>query len=286
MQMLRKKLLTTTTFTILVSALLAINRSDNAIQMQSLQMQTLAPGQAAKVQSAMDGLWSANDHDRMRAKAELIRLGDKAVPELTSLLKDLITDGTARYARGTEQEGEAFNKKLEEVKDKADLEKLGSEALNNPRVITINYRLKTDVCEILATLKAEAAVPPLIEMMWKEDRISAWESFNPAMEALIGIGNGCVPQLIEAIDNAESLVAVRIGSESPFTPEEIERMIKRDADELRVRAAMVLGRIGDERALPVVQRLMDAAPDNSLRVHIRDALKNLQAQSIQHTRQE
>jgi HEAT repeat protein len=227
-----------------------------------------------QITEAIEGLWSAKDEERQTAKTVLIQLGEAATPSLITLLRDLIRNGAPRYSRTKGDDSTQVVKPLDRFTDQKNLD-AGFEAARNQANLPINFRLKEDICEILGSTKSESAIPTLIEMMWKEDRESAWESFNPAMEALAKIGIPSVPELINAIEAPEAIVNRKFGDDPIFTPEVKKRIIKEDTDELRVRSAMVLGEIGDERALPVLETLLKATSEEYLAVHIRKAIEKL-----------
>lgn len=236
---------------------------------------TSSQTQDEQVLKVMEGLWSADNQERQKAKYELIEMGEAATPALLSLLNDLMRDGSPRYAHGKEQTAARSIKQVERLPDEANSNlalKLASKYVS----YAINWRLKKDACDILGSIQSKAAIPSLIQMMRTENRVSAWETFNPAMEALVRIGPPSVPELIKAIDAAESLANTGLGEESNFSYEAKQRIIRRDAAEIRVRSAMVLGEIGDGSALPTLQELFNKTDDEFLIPYLKEAIQKIQ----------
>jgi HEAT repeat protein len=71
------------------------------------------------------------------------------------------------------------------------------------------------------------------------------------MGALVKIGEPAVPELIDAIETAHD----RAASMNYGNVQRSEWSIKHDARILQTRAAMVLGKSGDARAVPVLMKL-------------------------------
>ena len=80
------------------------------------------------------------------------------------------------------------------------------------------------------------------------------EYWNDSMEELVEIGEPSVPKLIEVLETAEgrSRASYVLGDIKPS-----EEGIRMETEIIQTRAAMVLGKIGDARALPFLEKLKD-----------------------------
>jgi hypothetical protein len=114
------------------------------------------------------------------------------------------------------------------------------------------------IYDILTTTSIELddtreRIPILIEHLLRDDNDSGTKIYwTSEMEEMTRIGPPAVPSLIEAIETA----AIRAASiEYPEGFQRSEKGIKWDTEILQIRCAMVLGRIGDSRALPVLEQL-------------------------------
>ena len=171
-----------------------------------------------QVTLAIKQLQATDEAERQAAKKKLLELGASAIPPLLVILKDL--DSHRGYIVPD---------------DKEEAKKLKEESL---RLGQLEY----DVEELLGKLHAEEAIPLLIKIMEERTAFNALEKMCPEMYALVEIGPAAVPKLIESIENAQAR-ARRLDNSMPSLP--IQR-----------RAAIVLGRIGDRRALPILERLL------------------------------
>jgi HEAT repeat protein len=228
-----------------------------------------------QVRSAIQKLWSLNDHERESGKNEILRLGDAAIDALILFLVELLEDLRPRFANHTEREGEAaVDRSLQGMKTQAVRETL--------RTLLINGRLMSDAIELLGRLKAEKAVPVLVRIMTGRNIFMGWG--GPEMVALCRIGPASVPYLIALVEDARSWasqewdLAVCMLTRDPqlarqaipLPPvgdngqedaqdkddEGYEDAIVRRTNAIRVRAVEVLGKIGDRRALPVLNGLL------------------------------
>src|SRR5262249_1808251 len=92
-----------------------------------------------------------------------------------------------------------------------------------------------------------------------------------AMATLARIGGPAVPKVIEAIQNApKTAAAIPFANEAKWP----ERFIRKETIKLQARAAMVLGEIGDGRALPVLKSLL--AVDDPMRVDFKEAMGDIE----------
>src|SRR5712692_9741842 len=109
---------------------------------------------------AVRKLWSAIDEERQEGIDDIHRFGGASVEPLISLLKDLLHDPKARFPIGKEKEGAKVLRDYVRGPRNFDLGmRLGS--------LVINSRLMSDSVRLLGDLRAEKAVPVLVEIMNK-----------------------------------------------------------------------------------------------------------------------
>ena len=241
------------------------------------QGQTISEEQADR---AVRQLWSADERERDAAKAIILRIGPRAIPNLIAVMRDLEDNPAPRYAPGQEEQVpqvEARYRKLVEAGRKEEARDSLEQLMN----LKVNWRLERDVCDLLGKLKAEEAIPVLIEAMESEDRVSSWEVRSPQMHALVEIGYPAVPNLIEAIETAESRIANQTDSESSLSEEAKTRVAKIAVSQIQARASIVLGDIGDARALPVLETLLSATDDRFLSPYVTEAIVKIRKKSGQ-----
>jgi HEAT repeat protein len=227
---------------------------------------------------AVKGLWSSSEEQRQAAKRKIIELGEEAAQPLVLLLQDLARNPSPRFPTGREQEGTLAVERASRQLSSNDVTEIESQ--QGLFGIVINSRLTQDAIELLGLIRAKEAIPVLIEAMEAQETVGgATLRMRPEMAALVMIGTEAVLPLIEEIDNLskhprlgrpptgrfvlpdaasdgrdreEPLAALADRLEkSGVSPEEIEAQTLT----IQVRAAIVLGRIGDSRALPTLEQL-------------------------------
>jgi PBS lyase HEAT-like repeat len=221
---------------------------------------------------AIKKLWSPNESESADGVNELLRMGPASIEKLTSLLGELVNDQRPRFAPGSEEDGE---RALQEyVRDARRLYSEGGDcaetmaAKDRLTALTINSRLMTHVVHVLGELKAEQAIPLLMEMVnrhWEGSYLGL-EFDTPETAALERIGVVSVPLLIENLNEAtiraygfEPLVhgwrvVVDEDDDEADPEEELDRQTH--IGNVRLRVALVLGDIGDTRALPYLEELL------------------------------
>ena len=219
-----------------------------------------------EVAGAINDLWSGNDEERQAAKEKLIQLGQASVQPLIDLLQDIVTNPTPRYLHGKEIEAYELKEHLHLLPEANRREKV--RLIHQLGELEVSWRVKSDICELLGRLRAEAATPVLIKMMETEDSIGSEERMNPAMKALVRIGPVIFPRIIEAIETAESrAAAVKIDDHPPS-----DFFIRAETVKIQARAAMVLGAIGDTRALPILEELLNKNRDEEIIHYVQEAI--------------
>lgn len=264
-----------------------------------------ADNQDTRATQSIRKLWSTEDAVRGEGKRELIALGPAREP-LTALLRDLMNCRHPRFPTGMEEEGnqllESYKATQETTLPVDRMFAAGQPYIERLARISINSRLISDTIELLGEVGAAQAVPMLIEFLESELETPDEPLVTPQVEmrALRQIGAQSVPMLIEAIEHyqahAENATRRPLGfvislSESPddqCIPEHPPALVEIDvqkADEspkttdtarrIIARAAVLLAELGDERALPVLEKALTLDEDKTLRKYIEDAISTI-----------
>jgi hypothetical protein len=118
-------------------------------------------------------------------------------------------------------------------------------------IVTVKVYRLIQTPEQVWTEKPET-IESLIDQLLLEDNGSCTGIYRTrAMNSLVEIGEPVVPELIEAIETAYNRAAALTSGQERRS----EWLINVDRELLQVRAAMVLGMIGDDRALPILKSL-------------------------------
>jgi hypothetical protein len=127
-----------------------------------------------------------------------------------------------------------------------------------PKVEQQRYK-KTDVAQLIDNL------------MWEDNGSLAKIYWIDSMDRLVKMGEAVVPDLINAIETAHDKATTgTYQSEQPS-----EWAINHDTEMLQIRAAMVLGRIGDVRAIPVLTNFQ-CRDGRLICYYVAEALKSIQ----------
>src|SRR5262249_4403469 len=135
-------------------------------------------------------------------------------------------------------------------------DQMSDEAMKNLLVLEIDSRLKNDVYELLGNLHAEEAVPILVEIMEHQEIYDLIPGMSPAMRAIAEIGPGAIPRLIESLENAQ-MTAASIWTSPDLSEEENRGIISCYSTRIQENVILVLEKIGDERALPALEKLLN-----------------------------
>jgi hypothetical protein len=186
------------------------------------------------------------------AKAHLAQMGLRAAPGLIATLSDLLDHlPVPRVGAGTDMTSP-----------------LAVQA--DPLGIATSYRYQVDwqviadCVELLRPLRLAEAAPALVKAMERKEVQDAFPMKTAEQAAVEELGSPAVPALLDAIQHADEL-EVR-----PGVP----------AVAIRDRTAIALAEIGDPRAIPVIQRLIDTgvcSPDG-FEAHALAKLKAKQGQ--------
>lgn len=203
-----------------------------------------------QVAAAITQLRSGDPMARETAKETLLKQGPEAVRALIAALEELFFDPKPHFDLGNEAEGAEALRRHDNLPVK---EWNPSERLS----IDITWRLKQDMIELLGRLRDQAAVPLLIELTRREMHTSQNEYLHPPMKALVEIGEPAVPKIVEALESVRSTEAATLSTCCPnLTDAERRAIIESEQQVMIARLAIVLGEIRDERALPVLEKLI------------------------------
>jgi hypothetical protein len=268
------------------------------------------PDNPEEVNQAIDKLWSASDSERQEGKDALLRFGQRSVDPLLTLLADLMESQHPRFPRGKEADGHRALRRAQELS--ATREGLAgamrlSEDFKPVSDLSINSRLFLDITELLGNLGAESAIPLLVGILEREPAgfsLTSAPHMRAEMIALYKIGPAAVPALIESVESADTreyagkypttldLSPIPEQSdleESDAGDEASEEDLDFEFDEAEpegywsiesirsvARAAMMLGVIGDIRALPVLKKALSQKECARVRHYIEQAMRSIE----------
>ena len=188
----------------------------------------------SEIDSLLIKLQSPDQSDVNEAEEKLIALGASATAPLLSLLNQL----TIRSER---HQDKPF--------------------AYEPLRVPVNYATKSRslnvIYSILSRLHAVGAVPLLIAIMEEEEIDNMIQGMSPVMRTLAAIGSAAVPQLINSIGGArDSALSLPELSAPSLTEATRERRLGWLQGRIELRATLVLREIGDQQAIPALERLM------------------------------
>jgi hypothetical protein len=222
-------------------------------------------------------LWSSDEADRMAAKKKLLELGPRAIQPLLLLLEDIMNNPVPRYMTGKEKEAaEAQARYDRAVESRNEAELLAS--AEQISTLNIRSRLKRDAIDLLALLKAEEAVPLLIRSIYcceVEVARPGKDPMRPEMEGLIKLGSVAIPKLLEAIQSAEDIARSFRYDSQKVTEEEVRWRTEYYKNVIQMRAVRVISEIGDDRALPVLEQLLNTIQDKSKISYVKEAITKI-----------
>lgn len=218
----------------------------------------------SRLNSAIKKLWSPIENERQQGMEQIKQLGDRGIEPLLALLTDLSHNNKPQFLTGNEEEGERL---LKEYRNNPENDKVARRIA----AITINERLKSDIVNLLGDLRAEKAVPILVEIVNK----NLLGMDKSEIYALRCIGKTAIPELIKDLD--ESYIRSR-GCGMDFykwTTEYLDAEVEdKDFDEdkltteqinsVRQKVIGILAMIPDPRSLPALESLLNTTQDDSL----------------------
>lgn len=213
-------------------------------------------------------LWSSNNEERQDAKNRLVKLGQKAIPSLISLLKEVTEKNESRFVPGKEKEGaellKQFQDRFGDTSSPASPQSL-AELQAKLREVEISWRLKSDSIELLCRLKAEEAVPIIINLLKEREMVLSKK--NEEIKALSCFDSLAVPKLIdeiEAIRNSSSFIDSQSRGQRNFSE-----------GWFLSRLLIVMKNIGDHRALDSLEKLSKVITHKELRAMTIDVIKTI-----------
>jgi hypothetical protein len=263
-----------------------------------------------RVEQAIRKLWSADNNVRELGRKEVLQIGSIAAGALVDLLADLVKYSHPRFVLEGEEEGQKA------LKAYVDLVRRDREIADNSKdflavkTLAINGRLISDAMSLLGDLRAVEGVPILIHIMENRETGTS-EPAGIELEALCKIGSPAVPSVIRAIENARMNAkkaffrrsitfgfVISFGPEDDLedthdnieadglyndmvldTDEEIE--VERKAFRIKQKAIRVLGEIGDNGALPFLERLtMPEASAGTLISSVLEAIRKIKNEPV------
>jgi HEAT repeat protein len=252
--------------------------------LQPLLLSFVIPRQSdnEQINAAIKQLFSANDNERRSATEKIIQFGSIAIKPLISLLEQIIEKPGRFYPSGREKEGAAAYERLQEAFRNGD-NLAAEQAREELSQLDITYRLKGDIINLLGELKSEEALPILLRLMWRDlevEMISKRPRWNNAMKALVTMGGIAVPTLIETLERAESIANsveyndVQLSDGTGLT---IQSQVEKNKRRIQTRAILVLGEIGDERALTALERMLQGDGEllENQKVYVREAVEKV-----------
>jgi len=212
-----------------------------------------------EVNTAIIQLLSSDEATSQSAKARIKQIGYKAVPTLISVLKEILAN--VNYE----------DTSLEPSSLPSELKKLIGRASHMEQ-----KNLKYYVVQLLGHLRSEESVSLLIKSMEPEERASSWVSMNVEMHALVKIGSPAVPKLIEAIETAEARMgAIKFDESVTLSTEAKQQIIDDYSFNAQARSILVLGKIGDPKALPFLEGLLNTPHNSRLTSYIEEAISKI-----------
>jgi HEAT repeat protein len=238
-----------------------------------------------EVSAAIKQLFSADYEDRLAATEKIIKIGHQAVKPLLSLLDEITKMNARHYVSGKEKEGAEAYKQFQETdrnNDPEGFEKAKEELLK----LDITSRLTGDIIYLLGELKSDEALPVLIDLMWRAPfevlvfSGSGKPRWNDAMKALVRMGVVAVPRLIDTLERAESVANSVEYKDVPLSGgsvRTIQVQIEENKWRIQLRAILVLGEIGNERAMPTLERMLREGSDllERQKDYVREAVEKI-----------
>ena len=232
----------------------------------SALVQQQITGAYGRIELAIKQLESSDEGQRAGAKEALVQYGSTAIPSILRLLDEIqrgrlgAREPIRRYATSKEVEGERAYQRYRRAVVDGDVKKQ-RRAADEFAKLEITSRLQDDACLLLGHLKAAEAIPALIEAMKHEQRFGEMPFWSLPMRSLVQIGTPAVPSLIELIERSpDTMIREARADEDPAEADTAQKLVALRVAGIQKTAAMVLGEIGDARALPILEDLSTRTP--------------------------
>jgi HEAT repeat protein len=208
------------------------------------------------ISTILNRLQSRDDSDVAEARVELAAMGEQAIPPLLDLLRELVNQnpGVLSLMQADAQE------------HRTTIERSTKDLDDHTKSRVIN-----DIYEILGQLHAAQAVPLLVSIMKKEEIDNMIEGMTPVMRALAEIGSDAVPALIQCLEEANTTLASARLRPPDLNDETRRRRLDWIEGRTQLRAILVLGNIGDKRAIPALEKVETSTENQFIREQAREA---------------
>ncbi|HKV39412.1 MAG TPA: hypothetical protein VJX67_09375 [Blastocatellia bacterium] len=268
---------------------------------------TATSGEQSQIEGYIRSLVSDSWQEREDAKAGLLAMGDKAKAPLVAALWDLITDRRPRFSPANQKEGAAAVRHYEGL-----LRKGGAgtnSALERISPLQVNEPYGDRIIDLLVQMKSAEAVHPLIAMLWQEEEDLSTSKLVPEGEirdihlrertALEGLGPVAVPALASEMENALIIATLTptglglaccefdifsgTGATLKHTPcwRQPPQIGTDSVAAIQVQQiiAVILGAIGDVRAVGPLERVAASTSYKGLAITARTAIKSIRKAS-------
>lgn len=205
-------------------------------------------------------LQSRDASEVAEARVELAGMGDEAILPLIDLLRGLVNqnpDGASMTPADEQQRTarEKFSKDLDDA---------------------TKSRVMNDIYEVLGHLRAAKAVPLLVSIMEKEEIDNMIQGMSPVMRSLAEIGSDAVPALIQCLEEARNTALASASLRPPDLNDEARRpRVDSTEGRIQLKAILVLGQIGDKRAIPALENIETSTENQFTREQAREAVQTI-----------
>jgi hypothetical protein len=189
-------------------------------------------------------LWSADEAVRSAAKEQIVEMGSSASPALISVLEmlhDIRCDPRAA-------KGKAYSQMYS-----------GVATAKYARSRQVRNRVAYDVGGLLAKMHVVGGAPAIMRLAELEGLFSGG-GLTGLGEILVSFGPDAIPLIVEEIETMPSRVPPH-GVIHPLLPGNEQQMFLSQMDDPLI---IVLGRIGDPRGLPILEKLQDEITEGRL----------------------
>jgi hypothetical protein len=217
-------------------------------------------------------LWSAYQSQRQNAKAELRDAGVEAIGPLVSLLEEFVFTPGSTFGDRKEKQFRRYLDYRRNTTSGIDREE-GPGSMEEMSAVAV--RVKQDGIDLLGSLRAEAAVPVLIQLMFEELEIAGRKHDYPEMDAIRKIGPPAIPGLIKTIETADQTAKSIEITGQRWSLKQRQQIRESVRHVIQERTVVLLGRMRDARVLPFLDELMVKSSDDFLVSYVLEAIQNI-----------